>query len=71
MPKPSITAVAIRPSTGAANSVVPKKAFEMAFCMAGVPGSAAIVKVNVPSEMGAGIRRCGTRACLNSAEATG
>ena len=59
------------PRVGAANSVVPKYAIGMAFCMAGVPGRAVIVKVKAPSAIAGGIRRCGTAACRNNAAATG
>ncbi len=59
------------PSPGAANSVVPKYAIGIAFWIAGVPGSAVMVKVNAPSAIAGGISRCGTCASLNRAWATG
>ena len=43
----------------------------MAFWIAGVPGRAVMVNVNDPSAMVAGIRRFGTSARRNSAEAIG
>ena len=58
-------------SPGAANGVVLKNGIGMAFWMAGVPGSADIVKVEVPSTMAAGISRCGILAARNSAWAIG
>jgi hypothetical protein len=70
-PNASITAAAMRPSPGAANGVVPKNGIGMAFWIAGVPGSADIVNVMVPSAMAAGIRRRGMSAARNSACAIG
>jgi hypothetical protein len=58
-------AAAMMPRPGAANGVVPKKGIGMAFCNAGVPGSADIVKVMVPSAIAAGINRRGISALLN------
>ena len=49
-------AAAIRPRPGAAKGVVPKNGIGMAFWTAGVPGSAVMVKVEVPSATAAGIR---------------
>ena len=48
---------AMIPRPGAANGVVPKNGIGIAFWMAGVPGSADIVKVDVPSAIAAGISR--------------
>lgn len=62
-----MTADAMMPSPGAANGVVPKNGIGMAFWMAGVPGMADMVKVEVPSAMAAGISRRGTPASRNSA----
>ena len=61
-------AAAITPSPGAANGVVPKNGIGIAFWIAGVPGSAVIVNVEVPSAIAAGMRRPGMfparkRAC--------
>ncbi len=64
-------AAAMMPSPGAAKGVVPKKGIGMAFWMAGVPGRADMVKVEVPSAMAAGISRCGMLAARNSAWAIG
>ena len=50
------------PSPGAANGVVPKNGIGIAFWIAGVPGSADMVKVVVPSAIAAGIRRRGIAA---------
>ena len=50
------------PSPGAANGVVPKNGIGIAFWIAGVPGSADIVKVDVPSATAAGISRFGMLA---------
>ena len=60
-------AAAITPRPGAANGVVPKNGMGMAFWIAGVPGSADMVKVEVPSAIAAGIRRRGMPAARNSA----
>jgi hypothetical protein len=57
-------AEAMMPSPGAAKGVVPKKGMGMAFWIAGVPGRADIVKVEVPSAIVAGISRRGTPAEL-------
>ena len=59
------------PSPGAANGVVPKNGIGMAFWIAGVPGKADMVKVDVPSAIAAGIRRRGMAAARNSAWAIG
>ena len=59
------------PSPGAANGVVPKKGIGIAFWIDGVPGSADMVKVEVPSMIAAGIRRLGITAARNSACAIG
>ena len=62
---------AMTPSPGAANGVVPKNGIGIAFWIAGVPGSADIVNVDVPSTIAAGISRCGMFASRNSACAIG
>ena len=59
------------PIPGAANGVVPKKGMGIAFCSAGVPGSADMVKVIVPSAIAAGISRRGICAVLNNPSAIG
>jgi hypothetical protein len=59
------------PRPGAANAVVPKNGIGIAFWIAGVPGSADMVKVDVPSAIAAGIRRLGIAAARNSACAIG
>ena len=64
-------AEAITPSPGAAKGVVPKNGIGMAFWIAGVPGSADMVKVEVPSAIAAGISRRGMAAPRNSASAIG
>ena len=66
-PKPSMMSDAMMPRPGAANGVVPKNGIGIAFWMAGVPGRADIVKVEVPSAIAAGIRRRGMSAARNSA----
>ena len=53
------------PSPGAANGVVPKNGIGIAFWIAGVPGSADMVKVDVPSTIAAGISRRGISAARN------
>ena len=58
-------AAAITPNPGAANGVVPKNGMGMAFWMAGVPGNADMVKVEVPRAMAAGISRRGILAWRN------
>ena len=58
-------AAAMMPRPGAAKGVVPKNGIGMAFCRAGVPGNADIVKVMVPRATAAGIRRSGMSAVLN------
>ncbi len=60
-------AEATTPSPGAANGVVPKNGMGIAFWIAGVPGSADIVNVIVPSAMAAGIRRFGISAARKRA----
>ena len=50
------------PRPGAANGVVPKNGIGIAFWIAGVPGSADMVKVEVPSAIAAGISRRGMSA---------
>ena len=62
---------AMMPRPGAAKGVVPKNGIGIAFWIAGVPGSADIVKVEVPSTIAAGIRRLGMAAARNSACAIG
>ena len=64
-------AEAIIPRPGAANGVVPKNGIGMAFWIAGVPGKADIVKVDVPKAMAAGINRLGSSAVRNRACAIG
>ncbi len=64
-------AAAITPSPGAANGVVPKNGIGIAFWIAGVPGSAVIVNVEVPSAIAAGMRRPGMFAARNRACAIG
>jgi hypothetical protein len=64
-------AEAITPRPGAAKGVVPKNGIGMAFWIAGVPGSADIVKVEVPSARAAGISRCGISAVRNNTSAIG
>ena len=59
------------PSPGAAKGVVPKKGIGMVFGMAGVPGSADMVKVEDPTMIAAGISRRGRSAARNSAAAIG
>ena len=55
-------AEAMRPRPGAAKGLVPKNGIGIAFWIAGVPGIADMVKVEVPSAIAAGIRRCGMLA---------
>jgi len=62
---------AMIPRTGAAKGVVPKNGMGMAFCSAGVPGSADMVNVIVPSATAAGIKRGGMSAGLKSPCAIG
>ena len=50
---------------------MPKKGLGIAFWIAGVPGSAVIVKVKEPSAMAAGISRLGIPASRNSAAPIG
>jgi hypothetical protein len=65
-PKPSMIADARAPRPGAAKGVVPKKGIGIAFCMDGVPVSADMVKVDVPSTIAAGIRRRGIPEAWNT-----
>jgi hypothetical protein len=51
-PSPNIMAEAMTPRPGAAKGVVPKNGIGIAFWIAGVPGRADIVKVEVPSREG-------------------
>jgi hypothetical protein len=60
-------AAAMMPEPGAAKGVVPKNGIGIAFWIDGVPGSADIVKVDVPSAMAAGINRRGMLAARNIA----
>jgi hypothetical protein len=62
---------AMMPKPGAANGVVPKNGIGIAFCIAGVPGRADMVKVEVPSAIAAGINRRGMEADRNNAWAIG
>jgi hypothetical protein len=64
-------AAAITPRPGAAKGVVPKNGIGIAFWIAGVPGRADMVKVEVPKAIPAGISRCGMSAARNSAWAIG
>ena len=64
-------AEAVTPRPGAAKGVVPKNGIGIAFWIAGVPGSADIVKVEVPSARVAGIRRRGMFAASNNDSAIG
>ncbi len=57
------------PRPGAAKGVVPKNG--IAFWIDGVPGSADIVKVEVPSTIAAGIKRGGIAAARNNVCANG
>ncbi|MEH2539545.1 hypothetical protein V1287_003479 [Bradyrhizobium sp. AZCC 1699] len=59
------------PRPGAANGVVPKNGIGIAFWIDGVPGSADMVKVEVPSTIAAGISRRGMPALRNSSCAIG
>ena len=70
-PKPSITAAANTPRPGAAKGVVPSTGIGIAFWIAGVPGRADMVKVEVPSMIEAGINRSGTAARAKSSRAIG
>src|SRR5262245_29360952 len=60
-------AAAMTPSPGAANGVVPKNGIGIAFWIDGVPGSADIVNVDVPSRIAPGMRRPGMFAARKSA----
>jgi hypothetical protein len=62
---------ATAPSPGAAKASVPNKGAGMAFWMAGVPGSAVMVKVKLPSAIAAGISRFGVPLSRNSSAAIG
>ena len=64
-------AAAMMPRPGAANGVVPKNGIGIAFWIAGVPGSADIVKVEVPRKIAAGIKRLGMLAPRDRARAMG
>src|SRR5262249_17824285 len=64
-------AAATMPRPGAAKGVVPKNGIGVAFGIDGVPGSADMVKVEVPSTIAAGISRPGTPAARNSVCAIG
>ena len=70
-PMASMTADATTPRPGAAKGVVPKKGIGMVFGIAGVPGSADMVKVELPTMTAAGISRRGMSAARNSAAAIG
>jgi hypothetical protein len=59
------------PNPGAAKGVVPKKGMGMVFCIAGVPGIADIVNVDVPSAIVAGMSRRGMFAARNNSRAIG
>ena len=59
------------PRPGAAKGVVPKNGIGIAFWMAGVPGNAVIVNVEVPSAIAAGISRLGISAARKIACAIG
>jgi hypothetical protein len=60
-------AAAMMPRLGAAKGVVPKNGIGIAFWIAGVPGSADMVKVEVPRAIAAGISRWGMSASRNTA----
>ena len=62
---------AISPMPGAAKVVVPKKGIGIAFWIEGVPGSADMVKVEVPRAIVAAIRRRGIAAARNRLSAIG
>ena len=62
---------AMTPSPGAAKGVVPKNGIGIAFWIEGVPGSADMVKVEVPRAIAAGVSRCGMAAARNSSWAMG
>jgi hypothetical protein len=55
------------PRPGAAKGVVPKNGIGIAFWIAGVPGSADMVKAEVPRAIAAGISRCGMSAARKRA----
>ena len=59
--------LAMMPRPGAAKGVVPKNGIGIAFWIAGVPGMADMVKVEVPSASAAGSSLRGTLPALNSA----
>ena len=59
------------PRPGAANGVVPKNGIGIAFWIAGVPGSADIVKVEVPNRSPPASSASGIPAARNSACAIG
>ena len=62
---------AMIPKPGAAKGVVPKNGIGIVFWIAGVPGIADMVKVEVPRAIAAGISRCGIFAAWNNARAIG
>jgi hypothetical protein len=64
-------AEAMMPRPGAASGVVPKNGIGIAFWIAGVPGSADIVNVDVPKAIAGGIKRFGIPAVRNRARAIG
>ena len=70
-PKPNMISDARIPRPGAAKGVVPKNGMGIAFWIDGVPGSADMVKVDVPSTMAAGISRRGMPAARNNSCAIG
>ena len=59
------------PSIGAAKASVLKKGIGIAFWIAGVPGSAVIVKVNAPNAIAPGISRLGIFNLRNNCAAIG
>ena len=59
------------PRPGAASGVVPKNGIGIEFWIAGVPGNADIVKVDVPKATAAGVSRLGIPAVRNRACAIG
>src|SRR5262249_61915940 len=70
-PKVSIMIEAMMPRPGAAKGVVPKNGIGIAFWIDGVPGSADMVKVEVPSTIAAGMKRRGIAAAWNNVCAMG
>ncbi len=71
MPTTRMNNPPIGPRIGAAIVVVPKKVVGMMFWICGLPGSASIAKVKVPSDIVAGMRRLGIAASRNSSAAKG